>query len=130
LNSFKWTSGTITGDLDIVVYPQQLVELGDSTWWSVGNDPVGWDVCVTYNELWWDEGSADPNSSFSACVTYNTIFLGVRTGVTDKIDFHQAYGSHTGWTSNGFDLDKVGGILWAQFVFWGAEKDTAIGKLE
>jgi hypothetical protein len=47
LNSFNWTSGTITGDLGIVVYPQKLVELGESTWWSVGNDPVGWRACVT-----------------------------------------------------------------------------------
>jgi len=48
--------------------PTQVLELGGSNWWSIGQNSGPFQVCVRYNELRPD-GSADEDSWFVACVT-------------------------------------------------------------
>lgn len=121
LGSFNWTAGQVTAGEPIVLEPTQVLELGGSTWWSVGsgyvkNSTGGWDtnpfqVCAQYNELLQD-GTSDDNSWFGACVSGPGL-LDFTRGASSKLDGDAYFGGSTRTT------------FWGTFVFWSNETEGA-----
>jgi hypothetical protein len=117
LNSFNWTSGTISGNVSAVAMPPQVLTVGQNGWFSVEVDPPGWKICVQYNELLPDGKSSNPDSGFAVCASFGAGMLDLTRGTTSNLGITAAFGGSAGWTAKGFDK-KMFGVLWGQFVIW------------
>ena len=116
LHSFNWTSGTISGSVDPVALPPQVLT-GDM-WFSVEIEPVPWEICVVYNELSADGKSSDPDSAFQACgLTTPGGGIGLSRGHTSSLAIAPSFTLSTGWTASGHDPAKQGAV-YGNFVVW------------
>ena len=98
--------------------PAQVLQLGNTTWFSVSVDPAsGFSVCATYNELSEDGRSSDPNTGFSACANYGAGAIGLKKGSSKNVANYVAFGESAGWTEKGYD-PSAGTALWGYFMFW------------
>ena len=120
LRSFNWTAGTISGKVSPVAMPPQVLQLGQTGWFSTEIEPDGWKICVQYNELTTDGTSSDPDSGFVACAAEAGGMLDLTRGTTSKIDTTVIFTSSTGWNASGFDPLKVG-TIYGNYVYWSNE---------
>ena len=117
LNSFNWTAGSISGNVDPVAMPPQVLQLGQTGWFSTQVDPGGWKICVYYNELTSDGKSSDPDSGFVACAAEAGGLIDLTRGSTSKLDTFAVYSQSTGWNASGHFPAKTGN-LYASVVIW------------
>lgn len=119
LRSFNWTAGTVGPQQEkVLVQPAQVLQLGNTTWFSVSVDPAsGFKVCVQYNELSEDGRSADPNTGFSACASFGAGMLDLTRGTSKNIAAYAGFGGSAGWTDKGYD-PSADMALWGYFMFW------------
>ena len=120
LKPFNWTSGTISGKVNPVVMPPQVLK-GDM-WYSVTIEPPGWEICIIYNELL-ANGKSDPDSGFQGCAITKPSKGGqmggpvLSRGATNNLGIFAVFTLSTGWTASGYDPAKNGN-LYGSWVVW------------
>ena len=119
LRAFNWTSGTVGPQQEkVFVQPSQVLQLGDTTWFSVSvNLTSGFVVCTQYNELTQDGSGSDPSSGFKACASLGGGMVDLTRGTTKNLEATAAYGGSTGWSEKGYN--PAGSMpFWGYFMFW------------
>ena len=128
LDSFNWTSGTISGKVNPVVMPPQVLK-GDM-WYSVTIEPPGWEICIIYNELLAD-GKSDPDSGFQGCAITAPPKGGqmsgpkLSRGATNNLGIFAVFTLSSGWTASGYDPAKNGN-LFGSWIVW--SNSTAVAS--
>ena len=74
-------------------------------------------------ELSKDGSSSDPDSGFTACVTYNGAAVDLTRGNTQDLVGYGHYGESIGWTEKGYQPSSA--ALWAYAMFWSNATTTA-----